>query len=160
VWKNSTGLHRALTSTPSNTFGMIWERRLRARPNHPISALASLMLYGWIEASPHSNVPTSGGKPSEKSGAEKWRTNFILMPMILEWYVRQAGVHKKCWSCSVSQRHYVHEKVCSTFHKKLCSTKSQVSVSHTLSLSLKFVRYLILWRLASLPQMFTNNSAL
>ncbi|CDQ86808.1 unnamed protein product [Oncorhynchus mykiss] len=24
VWKNLTGLHRALTSTPSNTFGMNW----------------------------------------------------------------------------------------------------------------------------------------
>ena len=25
VWKNLTGLHRALTSTPSNTFGMNWD---------------------------------------------------------------------------------------------------------------------------------------
>ena len=24
VWKNLTGLHKALTSTPSNTFGMNW----------------------------------------------------------------------------------------------------------------------------------------
>jgi hypothetical protein len=54
---------------------------------------------GLIEESPHSNVPTSSGKPSQKSGGcyrskgvGTW-VNSILMPMILESDVQQAGVH-------------------------------------------------------------------
>ena len=49
-----------------------------------------------MEASPCSNVLTSSGKPSQKSGgcySSKGGTNSILVPMILEWDVRQAGVH-------------------------------------------------------------------
>ena len=37
VWKNLTGLHRALTSTPSNTFWDELERRLQARQHRPTS---------------------------------------------------------------------------------------------------------------------------
>ena len=42
------------------------------------------------------NVPTSSGKPSQKSGgcySSKGWTNSILIPMILEWGVGRAGVH-------------------------------------------------------------------
>jgi hypothetical protein len=48
-------------------------------------------------ANPHSNVPTSSGKPFQKSGGcygSKGWTNYILMPMILKLdFFRQAGVH-------------------------------------------------------------------
>uniref|UniRef100_A0AAZ3SGF1 Uncharacterized protein n=1 Tax=Oncorhynchus tshawytscha TaxID=74940 RepID=A0AAZ3SGF1_ONCTS len=55
VWKNLTGLHKALTSTSSNTFGVNWNIDCEPGLNRP------------MEASPHSNVPTSSGKPSQKS---------------------------------------------------------------------------------------------
>jgi hypothetical protein len=46
----------------------------------------------WLNGS---NVPTSRGRPSQKSGCcySSWGTNSILMPIILEWDVQQAGVH-------------------------------------------------------------------
>jgi hypothetical protein len=50
VWKNLTGLHRALTSTPSNTYGMNWnadcEPGLIAQHHCP----TSLMLL-WLNGS-------------------------------------------------------------------------------------------------------------
>uniref|UniRef100_A0AAZ3QUI8 Uncharacterized protein n=1 Tax=Oncorhynchus tshawytscha TaxID=74940 RepID=A0AAZ3QUI8_ONCTS len=58
-------LHRALTSTSSNTFGMNWNANMRARPNRPPS-VSDLPIV--VQASPRSNVPTSSRKPSEKSG--------------------------------------------------------------------------------------------
>jgi hypothetical protein len=61
---NLTGLHRALTSTLPNTFEINWnadcKSGLIARHPCPIS----LMLL-WLNGS---NVPTSSGKPSQKSG--------------------------------------------------------------------------------------------
>uniref|UniRef100_A0A8K9WU79 SAM domain-containing protein n=2 Tax=Oncorhynchus mykiss TaxID=8022 RepID=A0A8K9WU79_ONCMY len=49
VWKNLTGLHRALTSTPSDIFGIVLERRLRARPNRPASVpdLTNTIVAEW-----------------------------------------------------------------------------------------------------------------
>ena len=55
VWKNLTDLHRALTSTIENLWDEL-ERRLQARPDRPKSVKSP------------SNVPTSSGKPSQKSG--------------------------------------------------------------------------------------------
>jgi hypothetical protein len=55
----------------------------------------SLMLL-WLNGSPRSNVPTSSGKPSQKSEgcySSKGGNNSILMPMILEGDVQRAGVH-------------------------------------------------------------------
>ncbi|CDR00764.1 unnamed protein product [Oncorhynchus mykiss] len=90
LWKNLTGLHRALTSTPSNTFGMNWnadcDPGLIAQHQCPTSLI--LWLNGSSPFSqqqqcpsssnvpaamsqqqcPSSNVPTSSGKPSQKSG--------------------------------------------------------------------------------------------
>ena len=66
VWKNSTGLHRALTSTPSNTFGMNWntdcEPHLMAQYQCPTS-----LMHLWLNGS-KSPQQCSSGKPSQKSG--------------------------------------------------------------------------------------------
>ena len=88
VWKNLTGLYRALTSTPSDTFWDELEGRLRARPNRPQHQCPTslMLLEARMEARPRSNVPTSSGKPSQESGgccSSKGGTNSILMPMIL-----------------------------------------------------------------------------
>uniref|UniRef100_A0AAZ3PLM5 Uncharacterized protein n=1 Tax=Oncorhynchus tshawytscha TaxID=74940 RepID=A0AAZ3PLM5_ONCTS len=87
VWKNLTGLHRALTTTLSNTFVMNWnsdcEPGLIAQHQCPTSRTL-LWLNG---ACPYSNVPTSSGKPSQKNKgcySSKGGTISILMPMILE----------------------------------------------------------------------------
>ena len=95
VWKNLTGLHRALTSSPLNTFGMNWnancEPCLIAQHQSP----TSLMLF-WLNGSKSPNVPTSSGKPSQKSGgcySSKGGTNSISRPMILEWDDRRVFVH-------------------------------------------------------------------
>ena len=74
----------------------VLEHRLRARPNHPIPVSDLTNAHGWMEASPRRNVPTSSGKPSQKSGGcycSKGGINSILMSMILEWDVWRAGVH-------------------------------------------------------------------
>ena len=95
VWKNLTGLHRALTSTPSNTFGMTWYTdcepgliaQHQCRPHE----------CSWLNGSKsRSNAPISSRKPSQKSRgcySSEGGPNSILMPMILEWYFRRAGVH-------------------------------------------------------------------
>ena len=44
MWKNLTGLHRALTSTPSNTFGMNWNTNLEPGLIAQHQCLTSLML--------------------------------------------------------------------------------------------------------------------
>ena len=87
VWKNLTGLHSALTSTPSNSFGMNWNAGCESGLIAPRQCPTSLMLSWLMEASPRSKIPTSSGKPSQKSGScysSKRVTNSILMPMILE----------------------------------------------------------------------------
>ena len=79
-----------------NSIEHLWnklERRLRARPNRPTSVPN---LTNALVASPRRNVPTFSGKPSQKGGgcySIKGGTNSIIMPMILEWDVRWAGVH-------------------------------------------------------------------
>uniref|UniRef100_A0AAZ3SH37 Transposable element Tc1 transposase n=1 Tax=Oncorhynchus tshawytscha TaxID=74940 RepID=A0AAZ3SH37_ONCTS len=76
------------TSTTSKTLGMNWntdcEPGLIAQHQCPTSLMLSC---GWMEEGPRSNVPTSRGKPSQKSGgcySSKGGTNSILIPMILE----------------------------------------------------------------------------
>ena len=64
------------------------ERQLRATPNCPISVhdLTNVLVPEWKQI-PHSNVPTSSGKPSQKSGgcySSKGGTDSILIPMVLE----------------------------------------------------------------------------
>lgn len=48
VWKKFTGLHRVLTPTQLNTFGII-RARLQARPSHPIpvSDLTNALVEEW-----------------------------------------------------------------------------------------------------------------
>ena len=63
------------------------ERRLRARPHRPTSVpdLTNALVAEWKQFC--SNVPTSSGKPSQKSGgcySSKGDTNSIFMPMVLE----------------------------------------------------------------------------
>ena len=55
-----------------NPIEYLWEeleRRLRARPNRPTSVteLTNALVAEWKQV-PRSNVPTSSGKPSQKSG--------------------------------------------------------------------------------------------
>jgi hypothetical protein len=74
---------RALTSTPLNPFGMKWNADCESGLIAPHPCPTSLMI--WMEASPRSNVPTSSGKPSQKTGgcySSKGGTNSILMPGI------------------------------------------------------------------------------
>ena len=87
VWKNLDGLHRDLTSTLPNTFGMKWtadcEPGLIAQHQCPTS-LMLLWLHG--SKSPR-DVPTSIGMPSQKSGGcygIKARTYSLLMLIILQ----------------------------------------------------------------------------
>jgi hypothetical protein len=60
-----------------------------------------------MEARPRSNVPTSSGKPSQKSGDcySGGGSNSILMAMILEGDVKQQ-VSAYCWACSVYRHWY------------------------------------------------------
>ena len=84
VWKKLTCLHRALTSTPSNTFRMNWnvdyDPGLIAQRQCPTSR----MLF-WLTAS--KSPKHFSGKPAETSGGcygSKGGPNSILMPMILQ----------------------------------------------------------------------------
>jgi hypothetical protein len=43
MWKNLTGLHRALTSTPSNTFGINWNVGCELSQIAPHQSQTSLM---------------------------------------------------------------------------------------------------------------------
>ena len=94
-WKNLLGLHRALTSTPSNTFGRNWnadcEPCLIAKHHWP----TSLMLVAeWKQ------IPAVMFQHLEE--ILPWRVEAViagmLLPMILEWDVQRAGV---LWSPSV-----------------------------------------------------------
>jgi hypothetical protein len=67
MWKNLTGLHRALTSTPSITFGMNWNSNCEPGLITQHQCPTSLMLL-WLNGSPYSNIPTSSAKPFQKSG--------------------------------------------------------------------------------------------
>jgi hypothetical protein len=50
VWKNLTGLHRVLTSTPLNTFGMNWNADCEPGPITQHQCPTSLMLL-WLNGS-------------------------------------------------------------------------------------------------------------
>lgn len=64
MWKNLTGPHSALTSTPLITFGMKW--KFRAMP----SGLTSVPdLTNILGKNSHKNTPKCCGKPSQKAGA-------------------------------------------------------------------------------------------
>jgi hypothetical protein len=101
VLNNLIGLHRALTSTPSNTFGMDWN--FDCEPG--LTSVLDLTNGGaLVEASPHSNVTTSSWKPSQKSGgcySGKGGTNSIILHMILEWDVWRAGDRISCLSSNI-----------------------------------------------------------
>ena len=47
VWKNFTGLHKALTSTPSNTFGMNWNSDYEPGQTDLTNALVT----EWVQVS-------------------------------------------------------------------------------------------------------------
>ena len=49
VWKNLTGLHRGLTSTPSNTFGMNWNTDCEPGLINPTSVpdLTNALVAEW-----------------------------------------------------------------------------------------------------------------
>jgi hypothetical protein len=94
VYKNLTGLHRALTSTPTNTFEINWKADCKPGLIAQHQCPTSLMLL-WLNGS-KSLQQWSSGKPSQNSEScysSKWGTDSILMPMILEWNVWQGGVH-------------------------------------------------------------------
>ena len=106
VCRNRCGKTLLACKSPDlNSNKHLWdelEHWLRARPNPPTSMPNLTNARGWMEASPCSNVPTSSGKPSQKSGgcySRKVGTNSISMPMILEWDVWWAGIHIR--PCSV-----------------------------------------------------------
>ena len=71
-------LHR----TPLGWIGM--PTASQAYSNWPTIVPDLTNARSWLLASPHSNVPTSSTKPSQKSGcySSMGGTNFILMPMI------------------------------------------------------------------------------
>jgi hypothetical protein len=54
VWKNLTGLHRALTSTPSNTFKMNWNANCEPGLIAHLQCPTSLMLL-WLNGSKSSH---------------------------------------------------------------------------------------------------------
>ena len=77
-----TGLHRALTSTPSNKLE-------RARPNHPTNISADLtnaLVAEWkqVPAAMVQHLVQSLPRGVGGCYSSKWGTNSILMPMILE----------------------------------------------------------------------------
>ena len=84
------------------------ESRLRARPNRPPSVpdLTNALV------TESKQVPSFSGKTSQKSGggcySSKGGTNSILMPMILEWDVWQAGTF---WPCSVCIHSAIHSTI-------------------------------------------------
>ena len=95
MWRNSIGLHRALTLTPLNTFGRNWnadcEPGLLVRHQY----LTSQMLF-WRNGH---KFPQTHSKILWKAFPEEWQlsysqrgSNSILMPMVLEWAVQQNGL--------------------------------------------------------------------
>ena len=85
IQKWFVGIECEITSPDLNPIEHLWdelERRLRVRPNRPTSVpdLTNALVAEWKPV-PRSNVPTSGGKPSQKSGgcySSKGGTNSIL----------------------------------------------------------------------------------
>ena len=74
------------------------ERLLRARPNRPTSVPDHTNCsYGWMVANPRSNVPTSSGKPSQKSGgcysSKGRRGGHQLPPFYVLYPKRKPTVH-------------------------------------------------------------------
>ncbi len=63
VWKNLTGPHRALTSTPLN----LWDELEQAFSSN-ISGWLHKCSFGWIGNHPHRDTPKSCGKPFQRSG--------------------------------------------------------------------------------------------
>ena len=108
VQKNLSGLHRALSSNPSNTFGM---NQNGARPSGSISV--PVLINGWKDKHSHRHTPKYCGKPSQRSESChscKGGTNSMLIPL--------AGVMARCqyfWDFF----HIVFTKVSSfTFYSK------------------------------------------
>jgi hypothetical protein len=70
-WKNLTGLHRALNSTPSNTFGMNWnadcQQGLITSTSGPDLTNAVVDELKQFPAA----MFQSSGKPSQKSGQQR-----------------------------------------------------------------------------------------
>ena len=87
MWKNLTGLHIALTSTPSITFGMNWntdcEPGLIAQHQYPTSLM---LLAEWkqVPAAMFQHLVESLPRKVKAVIAAMGGTNSILMPMILE----------------------------------------------------------------------------
>ena len=87
MWNNLIGLHRALTSTPSNTFGMNWNADCEPGLIAQHQCLTSLMLVAeWkqVPAAIFQHLVESLPRRMEAVIAAKGGTNSILMPMILE----------------------------------------------------------------------------
>ena len=79
--------HRALTSTPSNTFGVNWNADCEPSLIAQHQCLTSLMLVAeWkqVPSAMFQQLVESLPRRVEAVIATKWGTNSILMPMILE----------------------------------------------------------------------------
>ena len=89
VWKNLTGLHRALTLTPSNIFAINWNEHCEPGLIAQHQCQTSLMLVAeWKQ------VPASSRKPSQKSGG-----CYISKGDQNEMFNKQVSTY--FWSCSV-----------------------------------------------------------
>ena len=81
-----------------NAIQHLWdelELQLHARPNHPTSVPDLTNAHGWMEGSPQNmfqHLVESRPRGVEAVLAARGGGDSILMPMILEWDVRQAGV--------------------------------------------------------------------
>ena len=88
VWKNLIALHRALTSTTSNTIGMSWNADCKpgliAQHNFPPSIMLLWLNRCKSPAAIFQHLVESLPRRVEAVIAAKGRTNSILMPMILE----------------------------------------------------------------------------
>ena len=69
VWKNLIDLHRALTSTPSHTFGMNWNADCEPDLIAQYQCLTSLMIV-WLNGS---KSPEQCSNISWKAFPEEWR---------------------------------------------------------------------------------------
>ena len=84
MWKNLTGRHRALTSAPSNTFGMNWTADCKPGLIAQHQCPTSLMLVAEWKQVPKAmfqHLVESLPRRVEAVIA-KGETNSILMPMI------------------------------------------------------------------------------
>ncbi len=106
VWKNLTGLHRALTSTPSNMFGMNWCRDCEPGLLAQHQCLTSQMLKNS-----HRNTPKSCGKTFQISGScysHKEGTNCMLMSVYLECDVIKK---RESWPCLQINNLSIHTRI-------------------------------------------------